>query len=268
MEHHSTTRNAAAAAAALALAGLALAGCKSSSGAAGSSGASASGGATTAPAAGGAASSPATGGTTTSSAASYFPIQQGNTWVYTSSVSGVGHGTVTNKMVRVVPVAGGQRVRMAVSESDDPAADAGPTRLTYIFHDNGSITVPVSQFGGQDVKLESGSVFWPSAAQLASGRPQHFTLVFDATIAGQTLREVSHVTVRGGASRDITVPAGTYHARAINESFAEKVDGVPVRLKLVTWVANGVGPVKTELLGTGTDAIPETEQELKSFTQG
>jgi hypothetical protein len=265
-DNRTTTRNAVTTAAVLAMAGLALAGCKSSASASGSSGSSGSGSSSSAASSASAsASTGTTGGTTTSLGTAYFPIQQGDTWVYTSSLSGVKNGTVTNKMTSVVPVSGGKRVRMSVTESADATA---PTSLTYVFHDDGSITVPVTQFGNGTVKLKSGSVVWPSSAQLASGVAQHFTLVFQATVAGTSLREVARVAVKGGASRSVTVPAGTYHAQAIDETFSEKVENVPVSFKLVTWVANGVGPVKSELLGKGADAVPTTVEELTSFTKG
>jgi hypothetical protein len=266
MKHHSTTRNAVTTTALLAMAGLALAGCKSSSSASGSSGSSGSGGSSSpASSASASASTGTSGGTTSSLGTAYFPIQQGDTWVYRSTLSGISHGTVTNKMTRVVPITGGKRVRMSVTQSADPTAATG---LTYVFHDNGSISVPLTQFGSGTVKLESGSVVWPSSAQLASGVAQHFTLVFQATVDGTSLHEVAHVAVKGGASKTVTVPAGTYHAQAIDETFSEKVESVPVSFKLVTWVANGVGPVKTELLGKGADSVPTSVQELMSFTKG
>ena len=65
------------------------------------------------------------------------------------------------------------------------------------------------------------------------------------------------------------MPPGTYQATVIDEVMTEKFSGIAVDMDIRTWVANGVGPVKTELT---TDAAGKTaivnDQELKSFTKG
>jgi hypothetical protein len=54
------------------------------------------------------ASGQGSGGGAVTTTAAFFPVAVGNTWVYASSLG----GTVTNKMVAVKPVAGGQQVTM------------------------------------------------------------------------------------------------------------------------------------------------------------
>ena len=254
---HTAVRRVVTVAALLAASGLALAGCKGSTSAAGTSGsttsASASASASTKSSPGG------SGGGSGTSLAADFPIAVGNTWVYESKVSGISHGTVTNKVTRVVPVAGGQRVRM--STINDAAGVASRSSLIYLFHSDGSITIPFSEFSSEKVKLVSGRIMWPTSAELTSGQPLHSTLVFEA--AG--LRVTAHVLVRGDGTQSVTVPAGSYRAQVVTETMTEKVEGIRVNTRVRTWVAPGVGPVKDEVLSSST--VPSTVEVLKSFTK-
>jgi hypothetical protein len=238
-------------AALLAAAGLALAGCSGSLVASGSA----------SPAAGSSSPGGATSGGT--QAGIFFPVGVGNTWVYTTAPSGQGGTTVTNKMTAVTAVASGQQVTMSVA-----TGGLAPASVTYLFHPDGSITVPVPQFASGAVRLTSGSILWPSRAQLASGQPHSTTLAFSLTIAGHTTRVTANVTVRGGGTQTVTVPAGTYRAQVIDESFSGSVAGVPVKFALDTWVASGVGPVKSALTGPGTGTVQSAVEVLKSFTKG
>jgi len=257
---HGAFRRAVTVAALLAASGLALAGCKGSTSASGASGAttsaSASASASAKSSAGGSGSS---GGGSGTSLAADFPIAVGNTWVYESRVSGISHGTVTNKVTRVVPVAGGQRVRM--STITDAAGVASRSSLIYLFHADGSITVPFSEFSSEKVKLVSGRIMWPTSAELTSGQPLHSTLVFEAV----GLRVTAHVVVRGDGTQSVTVPAGSYRAQVVTETMTEKVEGIRVNTRVKTWVAPGVGPVKDEVLSSST--VPSTVEVLKSFTK-
>jgi hypothetical protein len=262
-------RRAVTMAALLAVSGLALAGCKGSSSASGPSGSTAS--ASTTPSAGstsgsggGSGSGGSSGGSGTSLAAD-FPLAVGNTWVYETKVGALSRGTTINKVIRIVPVAGGQRVRMRVIDHLGGGAVA-PTSFTYIFRSDGSITIPFSEFSSEKVRLISGGIVWPSRAQLASGQPLHSTLVFATSIVGHTLRVTAHVVVRGAGTQSVTVPAGTYRAQVVEETMTEKVEGIRVNTTIKTWVAPGVGPVKDEVLTRS--AIPSTVEVLKSFTKG
>jgi hypothetical protein len=262
MTQHVTARKAASAAALLAATGLALAGCKSSTSASGTASSPAAGSSSPASSSGSAGSGGA-GQTSSNGGTTYFPVGVGNTWVYQTSLSGLSHGTITNKITQVTPVADGQRVTMGVS-----GLGAG-THVTYTFHSDGSISVPFTQVGSTAIKVTSGSIIWPSAADLSSGQTHTSTLTFELTVAGQVTHETAHVTVRGKGMQSVTVPAGTYQAQVIDETVSEKVDGVAVSLTVETWVANGVGPVKSELLSkTSTAGAPTTVEVLKSFTKG
>ena len=91
--------------------------------------------------------------------------------------------------------------------------------------------------------------------------------------AGQSLRaHPGHVgmftaSVKGGGTHSVTVPAGTYQATVVDQTMAETVLGHPVNIVVRTWLAPGVGPVKSEVLSkaSATSAMNITEV-LKSFT--
>ncbi len=131
MTHHTRTPRRSGGLAALAVTAAvaaALAGCKSSASGAGQPGPAAS--ASAAAASGGSGSSGSSGGSGGSSAGSdYFPVAQGNAWVYKSSVlSGLtSKAIVTNKIIRVVPIADGKKVTMKTIEPP-----AWPPSLTSI----------------------------------------------------------------------------------------------------------------------------------------
>jgi hypothetical protein len=271
-----TTRTPAAAMlAAVTASGLILAGCGNSSSA---TTASTSGSAAGQPAASGSAPAASTSGTGSSGSVSsgsvstgsgtvaFFPLSVGNKWVYVDKLSGE-QGTVTNQVISVTPVASGSKV---VMKDQDDLGGGAPNRTTsaLIVHSDGSITVPIATTG-DSIKIKSGGVLWPSAAQLASGQPHHDTLVMTMTMAGQTTTMRSHIVVKGDGTQTVHVPAGTYQATVIDELMAEKFSGVAINMDIRTWVVNGVGPVKTEMTSNagGKKAIMNDEQ-LKSFTKG
>jgi len=252
----------AALAGAVATAMLALAGCGPSSSTAGSS-TSPSGGSTSKPASSSGSGSQNSGSATTTAA--YFPVGVGYTWKYNQQGYGSA-GTVTNRVTAVTSVASGEQVMMT-SDVTDPKATV--THETLIIHPDGSVEVPMNQFGSE-VTLKSGAIVWPSAAQLASGQPYHNTLVLVMHIGGksQTLR--MPLTVRGEGTSPVTVPAGTFQATKIVETMATSMDGYKVTMAVDTWVANGVGPVKSAVYGGllgGSGNKPATQEELASFTK-
>jgi hypothetical protein len=250
-------RTPALAVALLITAGLAVTGCKGGGNAA-DSGHSAG---TSAKAASHSGGSGGSGGSTSAGTDAYWPVGVGYTWVYDTDLGSSGHSTVTNKISRVVSVSGGQRVSMKILETDSRV----PLTVTYVFHNDGSITVPATEFGSEGARLVSGRIVWPSAAQLASGQPYHSVLVFKIASSGLNAKVTGHVTVRGDGSQTVTVPAGTYHAQVVLETMREKFDGVAISTRQKTWIVNGIGPVKSELLGDR--GALSTEQELKSFSK-
>jgi len=252
------------AASVLAAAALLVAGCSSGSAGSGSgSGTAGSGGSGSSP--------PGTtsGGSDTTAAAgsALFPIAVGEKWVYADHLGSLGSSTTTNTVTAVKPVAQGRLVTMTDRSSLTGAAGQ-LNKLTYLFYANGSIGVPFTQVSGAKVTIKSGSIIWPPITSLQAGQVRHSTLNIAIAVAGHSLREQVHVTVRGAGTQRVTVPAGTYQATVVDETMAEKVMGFPVHITVRTWLAPGVGPVKTAVLikAAVTSATSVTE-ELTSFTK-
>jgi hypothetical protein len=243
---------------------VALAGCGSVTGT--SSGASSS-----SPA--GAASSPA--GTTSATATPTgspgpvvapgsipFPVAVGNTWVYqvVASINNA-HGLDTKKVLNVTPVPGGNRVTMSDSfRLGTPVT----TQEHYLFFDNGQIGFPVNEPRGVSVVSGNG-VIWPDAADVASGRPYHSVLNIKLSSG---VFETANVTVQGGGTQSVTVPAGTFQATLVNMSIVTKVGSFTSVSMLKVWTAPGTGPVKTEqLLKAGGKTQVTATSTLLSFTR-
>jgi hypothetical protein len=235
------------------------------------------------PSSGGKSTAPSTGNSSSSSSGgqggsggldtTLFPATVGNTWVYTDSLATVGkqNGTTTNKITAVSPDSGGEKVTISTS-THIPGLPSTPTSLTYQFNSDGSISVPLTQLSNSStsVKVKSGGIVWPSRAVLDSGQTHTSTLRLQISAAGHKINVNGHVTVKGEGNQSVTVPAGSYTATLVDETISEAVSGVTVTIEVQTWLANGVGPVKSVAstkTGTGTAQVVSTE-ELKTFKQG
>ena len=192
-----------------------------------------------------------------------FPIAVGNTWVYQTVASiNNAHSLVTNRVVSVAPVPGGHRVTMAEIVSGGAA-----TQQTYIFYANGKIGYPVSAANG--VSVVGSGVLWPDAADLASGREYRSVLRVRDGNAVPARYETANVTVRGGGTASVTVPAGTYQATIVDMVLAMKVGSFSTSVLVKTWTAPGTGPVKSQVsvLAAGKTEVTTTE-ELLTFSKG
>lgn len=213
-------------------------------------------------------SSSTSGGSTSvvSSASEPFPIAAGNTWVYQSTVPLTGTtGTVTNKVVSVTPVSGGNSVTLSDNDSIVPGKT---TDETYIFHSNGSITYPSSQLGTAATIIK-GNLVWPPASVINSGQSDSYTIEIapnNSTLHG-TIDD--NVTVKGDGTATVTEPAGTYSATIVQMTEAYKVEGYTETIVVKTWMASGVGPVQSEAVLTAAGRTETVSVlKLKSFTQG
>ena len=242
-------------------AGLAVAGCGGSS----SSGAAAGGNAASkSPAA--SHSTGSSGSTSVATATVPFPVGVGDTWRYRTT-----DGRTVNRIIALTPASGGQQVTMrsAITNLGSTTHDTA----YYVVNSDGSISLPFSQFdtssSGASVKLISGSIFWPPADQLSSGKAYHDALKIEFSTNGTTQNVTAHVTVRGAGTQSVTVPAGTYNADVVNMTMAETIEGISVSSVVRTWLAPGVGPVKSEVIlhEGGTDHIA-AEDQLTSFKVG
>jgi hypothetical protein len=245
---------------ALAVAALLVAGCGGGSGGSGGSsgGSSSTGGSSSS---GGSNSS---GGSGSSAGSTLFPVAVGEKWVYTDHGSFGTSNTTVNTIKAIKPVSGGSLVTMA--DTSDIAGVRKPTQLTYMFYSDGSISVPFTQLEGGQVTIRSGSIVWPSASEIASGQSHSSVLAISIKTDGHRINEKVHVTVKGGGTQSVTVPAGTYQATVVEQTMAETVLGHRVNTVVRTWLAPGVGPVQSEVVGSSGEGLL-IRDELKSFSK-
>jgi hypothetical protein len=246
------------------VAAIALAGCgsaASTSGAAsgGSPAASTSG---TASATTSAEATASPSGATGTGVSAPLPVAVGNTWIYQAVTSiNNAHATDTKKVLSVTPTTGGREVTM----SDTVIPGSNTATQKYLFYDNGQIGFPVNEPRGVSVVSGNG-VVWPDAAGLASGRAYHSVLQIRLS-SGQY--ETANVTVQGGGTTSVSVPAGTYQATLVTMTIASKVGSFGTTAVVKVWIASGTGPVKYEELvkAAGKTQLTSTEV-LLSFTKG
>jgi hypothetical protein len=265
---HDVRRSVGAFAVVAAVAGLALTGCSKASGTGSTAATTTSGaGSTTSATSTSSATSPASA--VVSSGSLPFPTTVGDTWNYSNS-----NGTTSqNKITSATQVAAGQEVAMAITFKDNGATTH--SSWDYIVEPNGQIALPTSQFtssvsgAGESVKILSGGIYWPTAAQVSSGQPIHSTLAFEITLAGKTETITEHITSTGEGNQSVTVPAGTYTASVVNVAETADFEGYNLTIDDKTWLASGVGPVQSELIsvdGSKTDLTDK--QVLTSFVKG
>jgi hypothetical protein len=96
---------------------------------------------------------------------------------------------------------------------------------------------------------------WPDAAGLASGKIYRSTLHIQGGDAD--------VAVRGGGMTSVSVPAGTYRASVVTAT----VTAQGQTLEVTVWIAQGTGPVKTEVVIRAPGGTGLTMSELLSFTK-
>jgi DUF3108-like len=267
-------RSAGAVAIAAAACGLVLAGC----GGGGGSGSSGSGGSGSSGNSGNGSSTASTGGsggsggsaTTASATSAPFPVGVGYTWKYKDvTATGGSDGRTVNKITAVKQVAAGQRITMTAAITT--MGSTNHTSSYYVIQPDGEISVPFSQFSSADsgaqVKLLSGGIFWPSQAALESGQTTHSTLKIRYTISGKTQNVTAHIAVKGDGTQSVTVPAGTYSATIVDMTMTEKILGYKIGVEVKTWLASGVGPVKSEVIIDGVTGAKSigAEDVLVSF---
>ena len=191
-----------------------------------------------------------------------FPVAVGNTWVYRTTAGGE-TGQTTNRIVSAEPVPAGYEVTM--SSTTDVAGTATAILPVYVFYPDGTIGYPVPPING--VSVAGGGIRWPDAAGLASGRAYHSVLRIRDSQTGQD--ENANVTVQGLGTTSVSVPAGTYQASVVDTIIAAKVGGYATTVEVTTWIAPGIGPVKTEeLIWAAGKTELTTTNELLSFTKG
>ncbi len=179
-----------------------------------------------------------------------FPVAVGNTWVYQTQTGGQ-TGRTTNRIVGAGPGSAGYRV--TVSSTTDVGGSASTVVPVYTFYPDGTIGYPVPSVSG--VPGTGSDVRWPDAAGLASGKVYHSVL----HVTGGN----ADVTVQGTGTTSISVPAGTYRASMVKTTIS--VQGQTV--EVTVWIAQGTGPVKTQVLVRAPGGTGLTTYELLSFAK-
>lgn len=251
---------------------IALAGCgtavSTSDAAGGSPAASASApaaaSASTSPAETATASATADSGPVVSPASLPFPIALGNTWVYqTVAAIDNAHALVTRRVMAVDPVATGHRVTMTEIISSRTAPIAA--REDYLFYADGRIGYPLHETGGVWV-VSSGGITWPTAADLASGRVYRSTDLV-RLINGND--QTADVTVQGGGTSSVTVPAGTYRATLVIMTVTTTLADFTSTAIVKVWTSAQAGPVKSEeFVRAGGKTQLKSTEELVRFAKG
>ena len=191
-----------------------------------------------------------------------FPVAVGNAWAYRTTVNGK-TGRMTNRIVSAGPVRAGYQVMM--SSATNLAGAATAVRSVYLFYPDGTIGFPVPRING--VSVTGGSIRWPDAAGLASGRAYRSVLRIQVSQTGRY--ENANVTVRGEGTTSIRVPAGAYQTSVVDMTIAAKVGGSITTIEVATWIAQGTGPVQTAVLVQAGDRTELTATNvLLSFTKG
>jgi hypothetical protein len=151
-----------------------------------------------------------------------------------------------------------------VSSTTDVGGSASTVVPVYTFYPDGTIGYPVPSVNG--VPGTGSDIRWPDAAGLASGQAYHSVLRILDSQTGQYGNV--NVTVQGVGTMSVSVPAGTYQASVVDTTITGKVDGYTTTVEVTTWIAQGVGPVKTEELIRVAGKTELTSNELLSFTKG
>jgi hypothetical protein len=207
-------------------------------------------------------SSPAAGGSVAPTNSIPFPAAVGNTWIYdVVDNTNNTHATDTKTVLSVNRITGGTRVTMSDTLSPGP----GTTTENYIFYDNGQIGFPVDVPHGISVVSGNG-VVWPDAAGLDSGRA--YNSVLKIQLSDGTY-ETANVTVQGDGTVPVSVPAGKYQTTLVTMIVTTKVGRFPTTAVVKVWIASGTGPVRSgETLEAGGNTQLASTSELLSFTRG
>ena len=179
-----------------------------------------------------------------------FPVAVGNTWIYQTRTDGQ-TGRTTNRIVAAGPGSSGYRV--TVSSTTNVGGSASTVVPVYTFYPNGTIGYPVPPVSSAPVT--GTDIRWPDAAGLASGKIYRSTLHIPGGDA--------HVTVQGAGTTSVSVPAGTYRASVVRTTITAQGQNIEVTV----WIAQGTGPVKTEVVIRAPGGTGLTTSELLSFTK-
>jgi hypothetical protein len=204
----------------------------------------------------------------------YYPVAQGNTWVYSTEYPAP-IGTVTDTEVMSKIAKSGDDVRATIDRSFHYENGSSPDftdSVDFVFHRDGSLTVPYQTLpssNGTKITVKSGTMVWPSTAEFEAGTPKTGTIEASTTSGGQVIDERVDFSIVGAGTEAVTAPAGSYTARKLSQKLTISIPTLNVsgiEVDATSWLDKKVGLVKTEipgLLGSGT-----ITSVLTKFTPG
>ena len=198
-----------------------------------------------------------------------FPVAVGDTWTYTLETLGLPPAVLVKKITGITPVPGGRRVSMAVTYS----VYGIPKKFhqDYLFGTDGSISFPPpGPITSASSHANAGNVIVPPLSVVNSGRPVTWTVKMPPVkLAGRKVSGETRITVQGGGTASVTVPAGTYRVTVVNMKVSGTSSGVdkPAVMVQRMWFAPHVGEVGEEIIAasSGSRQVLTTEK-LQSFT--
>jgi hypothetical protein len=194
-----------------------------------------------------------------------FPVAVGDTWTYTLEIAGQPlPAALVKKITGITPVPGGQRVGMAITESVYGIPKT--FHQDYLFGADGSISFPPGPIASP---ANAGNVIVPPLSVVNSGRPVTWTVKDPPLkLAGRKVTGHTRITVQGGGTASVTVPAGTYRVTVVNMTVSATSSWVdkPVVMVQRMWFAPHVGEVGEEVIAASSGGQVLSTEKLQSFT--
>jgi hypothetical protein len=196
-------------------------------------------------------------------------VAVGDIWTYTVEIAGQPLPFVlVKKITGITPVSGGQRVSMAITYSVDGISKT--IHQDYLFGTDGSISFPPGPIPSPMSPASAGNVIVPPLSVVNSARPVTWTVKMPPLkLAGHKVTGKTRITVQGGGTASVTVPAGTYRVTVVNMTVTATSSWVdkPIVMVQRMWFAPHVGEVGEELIAasSGSGHVLSTEK-LQSFT--
>jgi hypothetical protein len=199
-----------------------------------------------------------------------FPVAVGDTWTYRLEMVGQPVPSVlVRKITGITPVPGGQRVTLAITTY---SPDGVPTTIhqDYLFGTDGSISFSPGSITSLMSPANVGNVIVPPLSVVNSGRPVTWPVKMPPVkLAGRKISTHGRITVQGGGTASVTVPAGTYRVTVVNMTIKTATSGFDKPMVTVQrmWFAPHVGMVGQEIIAaiSGSRQVVSTEK-LQSFT--
>jgi hypothetical protein len=203
----------------------------------------------------------------------YYPLVVGAKWTYNVAASTTTPAeTFTNTVVSASKNAAGEE---AVTLDFDSKGIV--VKATYVVETNGSIEVQTASVGSTSVS-GGGDFFIPTATQVTSCKPCHFSGTFNEKLEGLTMAGKLTETATSEGSKAVKVPAGSYTAQEIQivvnvtasssgMSLKDKTTEHVYLVKNVGMVETAGGTSTTTITGLGAPKTFTTPAEvLESYT--